>query len=291
MFPTTLFILFTTATSVSGVAISSPQRRDSGVSITPHDKFSSSIGVLGCKINTNRVAYWPSYPSCDSICVKVSANGRSVNLLKIDQSGGAYDISYDAWNYLNCGEGAAESPTAGGGLAATYEDVDMSECADLITEPEGKLAFSAANSMNFVTSCAASSWIGQNFALYNIANSACTYGYDEICTMPDLSQSNQPSCPHQLGLQLPLSTCPVYNIDYSTGVQSLALWEDISEFILSAVWSITKNFKWINLTFATCSQWLAYIDNIIVCHRFNDLVNSIHDKSMAWWTANHLCEA
>lgn len=27
--------------------------------ITPHDMYSSSVGVLGCKIDTNRVAYWP----------------------------------------------------------------------------------------------------------------------------------------------------------------------------------------------------------------------------------------
>lgn len=222
MFVNTLSLIFTAAVSVSGAAIS-PQRRNNSISVTPHDKFSSSIGVLGCKINTNRIAYWPSFPSCDSVCVKVSANGRSVNLLKIDQSGGAYDISYDAWNYLNCGQGAAQEPTTGGGLTAIYEEVDMSECADHITEPEGRLAFSAANSMNFVTSCPADSWIGQNYALYNIANSACTWGYDEVCTMPDLAVSNQPACAHQLGSQVTLATCPVYDIAYATGLESLAV--------------------------------------------------------------------
>ncbi|KAH6656151.1 hypothetical protein BKA67DRAFT_516114 [Truncatella angustata] len=220
MLANTLTVLATAVVSVSGAAIA---RRDNGVSITPHDKFSSSIGVLGCKINTNRVAYWPSFPSCDSICVKVSANGRSVNLLKIDQSGGAHDISYDAWNYLNVGESASTDPTAGGGIPATYEDVDMSECADLINETEGRLAFSAANSMNFVSSCGADTWIGKNFALYNIATSSCTYGYDEVCQYPDLSLGNQPICPHQLGAQPALTTCPVYNIDYLTGSESLAL--------------------------------------------------------------------
>ncbi|KAK6067114.1 hypothetical protein SCUP515_10318 [Seiridium cupressi] len=221
----TLSILATAAASASAAAISSGahQRRDYGVSITPHDSFSSSIGVLGCKINTNRVAYWPSFPSCDSICVKVSANGRSVHLLKIDQSGGAYDISYDAWNYLSTGEGAEADPTMGGGIAATYEDVDMSECAHLITEPEGRLAFSAANSMNFVSSCSPDTWVGQNFAMYNIADSACTWGYDEVCTYPDLAITNQPSCPHQLGSQVALTTCPVYNIAYGTGLLTLAL--------------------------------------------------------------------
>ena len=43
------------------------------------------------------------------MCVKVSANGRSVHLLHLDTSGGAYDISYDAWNYLNIGKSARSS--------------------------------------------------------------------------------------------------------------------------------------------------------------------------------------
>lgn len=207
------------AASVSAIAI--PEvKRSGGVSITPHVSYSSSIGVLGCKIDTNRVAYWPSSPSCNNMCVKVSANGRSVNLLKIDQSGGAYDISYDAWNYLSTGQSAVDNPTMGGGMAATYEDVDMSECADMLKTPDQKLAFTAANSMNFVASCLAepSSWMAQNYALYNMANSACTLGYDEVCSL-DLSVSNQPSCPHQLGVQTP-NTDPndtVENIAYGTG--------------------------------------------------------------------------
>lgn len=48
------------------------------------------------KVNTNRVAYWPMSVGCDNLCVKVSNGDRSVNLLRVDQSGGAYDISYDA---------------------------------------------------------------------------------------------------------------------------------------------------------------------------------------------------
>ncbi len=56
-----------------------------GVSVTPHDMYSSSVGVLGCKINTNRVAYWPMSVDCDNICVQVSYQGRSLNLLRIDQ--------------------------------------------------------------------------------------------------------------------------------------------------------------------------------------------------------------
>ena len=225
-------MLFSTTTTLLGLAAAASaatlpsqfaRRQGGSVSVTPHDRYSSSVGVLGCKINVNRVAYWPSFPGCDDFCVKVTANGRSVNLLKIDQSGGAFDISYDAWNYLVTGQGAEENPTQGGGIDATYETVDPSECADIITEPEGKLAFSAANSMNFVSSCGANTWVGQNLALYNIINTQCTYGYDEVCQMPDPSQGNQPTCPHQLGLTVPLTSQPVWNIDYGTGKKSLAV--------------------------------------------------------------------
>ncbi|KAI2608987.1 uncharacterized protein GGS25DRAFT_531908 [Hypoxylon fragiforme] len=222
-----IFSVFTSAAAVSAAALpsssSSSEKRGGGsISITPHDRWSSSIGVLGCKINPDRVAYWPSAPSCNNICVKVSANGRSVHLLKVDQSGGAHDISYDAWNYLSTGQSATAHPTYGGGIPATWEDAPMSACASLIREPHGRLAFSAANSMNFISSCPAGSWVAEHHALYNIANSACTYGFDEVCTMPPPSEGNQAKCPHQLGRQDPLKSQPVWNIDYGTGKKSLA---------------------------------------------------------------------
>lgn len=193
-----------------------------GISITPHDSFSSSIGVLGCHINTNRVAYWPMQPGCDSLCKKVTSNGRSVHLLHIDTSGGAFDISYDAWNYLNVGAGAAQQPTMGGGIPAEWEDAPMSACADLIKTPDGKLPLMAANSINTYVSCPAGSWLRDNAALYNIANSACTLGYNEVCTL-DLAVSNQPSCPHMLGAQNPLSGLPVTNLAYGTGASAIAI--------------------------------------------------------------------
>lgn len=108
-----------------------------GVSITPHDAFSSSIGVLGCLIDTNRVAYWPMQPDCNNLCKRVTANGRTVTLLQIDTSGGAYDISYDAWNYLSVGASATAQPTMGGGIPAVFEDAPMSECASIIKTPDG----------------------------------------------------------------------------------------------------------------------------------------------------------
>lgn len=189
-----------------------------GVWTTPHDSYSSSVGVLGCKINTDRVAYWPGSIGCDNICVKLSYGGRSVHLLRIDQSGGAYDISYDAWNYLQTGKSAATDPIAGGPVAMEYEEVPASECADLIYTPGAKLPLSASNSINYLASCLEqpSSWVAQNHVLYNICDAICTLGQDEECEL-DLSVSNQPSCPHTLGLTVPLTSAPVYNVQYMTG--------------------------------------------------------------------------
>jgi len=187
------------------------------ISATPHDSYSSSIGVLGCKINTNRVAYWPMAVDCTNICVKVTYASRSVYLLRIDQSGGAYDMSYDAWNYLQTGKSASTDPIAGGGVSMTYEDASPSNCKNLI-QTDG-LPLSAANSMDFLFSCLEQpdSWVGQNHILYNIDDSVCSLGYDEKCSLDWQAGANQPTCPHQLGLQTPLSSSPVYNIRYPTG--------------------------------------------------------------------------
>lgn len=191
-----------------------------GVSITPHDKYSSSIGVLGCKVNTNRIAYFPHFPSCDNLCLKVSANGRSVNLLHIDQSGGAFDVSYDAWNYLNTGANATSTPTMGGGIPAEVEYAPMEECADILND--GQLPLMAANSIGFYVGCPENSWVKRNSALWNIQNCACTLGYNEKCQL-DLAVSNQPSCPHQLGLQTALHGQPVVDIEYGTGAEKVVL--------------------------------------------------------------------
>ena len=220
----------TTITSILGLAAvasslaipAQPLAKRESISITPHDIYSSSIGVLGCKIDTNRVAYFPSMPQCDGMCIKVSANGRSVNLLHIDTSASAYDMSYDAWNYLKTGKSATEDPVMGGGFPATVENVDMSECADLIKTPNKKLGLSAPNSVGFYASCGADSWVGKNAALFNIQDPACTLGVDEVCTL-DMSVSNQPQCPNSiLGSKAKLTDDPVYDIIYPTGKKQLA---------------------------------------------------------------------
>lgn len=190
---------------------------------TPHESYSSSIGVLGCKVNTNRIAYWPNSVDCNNICISLSYEGRTVKLLRIDQSEGAYDVSYDAWNYLYSGYPAAEKPTAGGATAMDYEELPASDCADLIRTKDGKLPLSAANSMNFLASCLASdTWVGKNYVLYNILDPICSWGHDEECNLENWPAANQAKCPHQLGTPTALTSAPVYNIQYTTGKRVLA---------------------------------------------------------------------
>lgn len=194
------------------------------VSVTPHDMYSSSIGALGCKLNTNRVAYWPATPSCNNLCIQLRYQNRTLNVLHIDASGGAYDVSYDAWNYLGFGVSAQTSPQEGGGITMSYTTVPMDQCTDLLAGAGGKLALSASNSINFVAECyeQSGSWVSQNYALYNIVTPVCTYGFDETCTIDLAAGQNQPTCPHTLGLTVPLTTDPVYNIQYGTGKLVLA---------------------------------------------------------------------
>lgn len=85
-------------------------------SITPHASYGSSVGVLGCKIDVNRVAYWPLPVDCDSMCVKLTYEGTSLTVLHIDTSGGNYDISYDAYSKLYCGVPGMDRTCEGGGV-------------------------------------------------------------------------------------------------------------------------------------------------------------------------------
>lgn len=209
------FITTLLAASAAVVSAAPLQSRGATASMTPHEQYSSSIGVLGCKVNTNRIAYWPSSVGCDNICVKVSNAGRSVYLLKIDQSGGAYDISYDAWNYLGFGKAATDEPHQGGGINMQYEDRPAKECAHLMEN--GKLPLTAANSMNYVASCLSqpNSFVAKNYKLYNIMDPVCKWGVDEGCSL-NLSVSNQPTCPSGLGSNQALNL-PVMNVQYGTG--------------------------------------------------------------------------
>ncbi|KAK6082243.1 hypothetical protein SCUP515_02535 [Seiridium cupressi] len=217
----TTLVLLTIVSTVSRVLAS-----DGIIWVTPHDSYSSSIGVLGCKIDTDRVAYWPDSVSCSNICVSVTYSGRTVNLLRVDQSQGAHDVSYDAWNYLYTGYSALDQPTSGGAVEMEYSNLDASECADLIHTDGSKLPLSASNSMNLLASCldsedGDSNWVGDNYVLYNILDSICSWGYDEKCTL-DWPSVNQATCANPLGTPVTLTSEPVYNILYPSGQKALA---------------------------------------------------------------------
>ncbi|KAI3324899.1 hypothetical protein HD806DRAFT_458700 [Xylariaceae sp. AK1471] len=200
------------------------QDGDSGtVFATPHDSYSSSVGVLGCKVNTDRIAYWPGSVDCNNICLSLSYGGRSVKLLRVDQSQGAYDVSYDAWNYLLTGSSATKKPTAGGEVGMQFQYLKPSACSDLIHTDGHKLPLSASNSINFLASCLEQhdSWVANNYVLYNIQDPLCSWGHDEKCDL-DWPNANQPTCPHTLGDPAALTTDPVYNIRYPSGERVLA---------------------------------------------------------------------
>ncbi|KAL1868538.1 hypothetical protein VTK73DRAFT_3630 [Phialemonium thermophilum] len=215
-------LAFTTITLISTTFLASVAAAI-GVAATPHNQYSSSVGVLGCHINTDRVAYWPEPVDCNNICVKLSYGGRSLHLLRVDQSGGAYDVSYDAWNYLLTGRSAKDAPTTGGAISMDYVDVPASECADLLHTAGNKLPLSAPNSMNYLSSCLgqSGSWVANHYVLYNILNPVCTRGHDETCSLNWPAQ-NQATCPHPLGDPAPLTSAPVYNIQYPSGQVVLA---------------------------------------------------------------------
>ena len=206
-------VLFFYTASVAA-ALSTKQALTAG--ITPHVEYSSSVGVIGCKINTSRVAYWPDDVGCNDICVEVSYGGRSVHLLKIDKSTRAHDVSYDAWNYLVYGKSAKEEPHMGGAVEMQYQFVPADRCRPLLFD--GKLPLSAPSSMGYVGHCLMeeNSWVARNYELINIFDSTCHLGWNEVCIL-DMDVSNQPACPNTLGEALPLAGLAVTNIEYGTG--------------------------------------------------------------------------
>ena len=215
--PTVFLVL---AASTSSHATNIEKKASQSEMITPHDEYSSALGVLGCKIDTNRVAYWPDPIGCDDICVKVSNSGRSLNLLRVDYSTGAYDISYDAWNYLGFGMSATVDPKIGGAISMEYEYVPAEECRSLLED--GKLPLSAATGMLYLTACIEMhNWVAQNYELLNIVDPNCQYGYDEICDF-SIEVSSQPTCPHTVGSMHQPTGLEVTNIVYGTGKKEVA---------------------------------------------------------------------
>lgn len=183
------------------------------ISITPHVEYSSSVGVLGCKINTNSVAYWPTPVDCDEICLRLTSTHGSLTVVKIDSSLSANDVSYNTWNFLATGQYATTHPHVGGAISVEYEFVHASECADILYD--GFLPLSAANSMNYLAECLGkpNSWVAQNYMLFNINDPQCKFGHDEQC---NLDEYQHPQCPSTLGGTAALDR-PVVNIEYGTG--------------------------------------------------------------------------
>ncbi|KAK3402371.1 hypothetical protein B0T20DRAFT_432198 [Sordaria brevicollis] len=196
--------------------------------LTPHDHFSSSVGVLGCKTDTNHFAYWPEAISCNDFCIEVSYDGRSALFMHLDNSAGAHDVSFENWNYLETGYPASEKThiKESAGFTATYKTVDPNRCRGLIKTSSGKMPFSAATSINFVANCVLNqpnSWVAQNFELWNIYDSQCNLGHNELCETPDFKAGfNQAKCGHTLGSQDPLVGQDVWNILYPSGNRSEA---------------------------------------------------------------------
>lgn len=215
--------VFVATALLANAAVVAAANAGTKVWATPHDSYSSSIGVLGCKVNTDRVAYWPDTVTCDNICVSLSYEDRQLYLLRIDQSGGAHDVSYDAWNYLYTGKSATDKPVAGGAIEMTAQAADPSKCKDLIHTKGSKLPLSAANSMNYLSDCLSKSdsWVAKHFVLYNVLDPICTLGHDEECKL-DWPAQNQASCSHTLGKPDTLKGSPVYNIRYPSGEKVLA---------------------------------------------------------------------
>jgi hypothetical protein len=170
--------------------------RSTGViSLNSHVQYSSSMGVLGCMINTNRIAYWPLTPPCDNPCVKLTApNGNTINVLHIDTSGGSYDISMDAYKTLKYGPGWRTINTLPEAMwdGVKYEYVPIDQCADILHN--GKLPV-MAKSPNKHLECKASSpasiW-ATGVELYDIDDTQCLRGVMQTCQI--LPGDNNPKC-------------------------------------------------------------------------------------------------
>lgn len=196
------------------------------ISATSHQQFSSSIGVLGCKIETDFVAYWPEKIDCDNICVEVAYEDRSVYLLRVDNSGGAHDISYNAFNYLATGKYATEgtgTAQAFGGITMKYTTVDAEKCKPLLKD--GVLPMSAPTGSGLTVACSPGQGSWSNLiGLYNIYNPLCTIGKDDKCTFDRVT--NQFDCgASKLGDQTPItnSVLQVWDVKYMSGKRVKAL--------------------------------------------------------------------
>ncbi|KAJ4367830.1 hypothetical protein N0V86_009667 [Didymella sp. IMI 355093] len=165
------------------------------IALDSHVEYSSSTGVIGCLINTNRIAYFPMMPPCSNPCIKLTApNGNSINVLHIDQSGGSYDISMDAYKTLKYGAGWKSINTLPEAKwdGVTYEYVSMDQCGGIL--PQGTLPV-IAKSPNKYVECAASepqSFWATHTQFYDIDDTRCLRGVMQTCEM--VPPNNTPTC-------------------------------------------------------------------------------------------------
>ncbi|KAF2867499.1 hypothetical protein BDV95DRAFT_582280 [Massariosphaeria phaeospora] len=182
---------FLAALALTSATFASPiVKRQGSASFTPHDSFQGQ-GVLGCKIDINRVTYFPSYDNLN-YCVKASSKGRSVHLLQVGWSASElHEMSWDAWNYLNSGKSAYDYPTYGGGIPGTWEKVPNEECKDLIKTSDGAFPVQYTEVPTYLALKAA----GAPAHLYNFWDPQCNNGIDEVCKLPDFAGANMAECP------------------------------------------------------------------------------------------------
>jgi hypothetical protein len=160
------------------------------ITIMPQADYASSLGVLGCKVNTDLAASWPKPADCENLCIRITTSTRTLHVLHVDQSASAYGISSYAWDVLTSGE---TSPAGEGALIA-YEFVSTRECTHILHEDA--LPLSATISVGFLTRCLSdpNSWVAQNFRLFNFHDPQYQEGAEEECDL-DLSIRQQPFCP------------------------------------------------------------------------------------------------
>lgn len=194
---------------------------------TPHVQFASSAGVLGCKININRVGYLPTFPGCDNMCVRIRnpVTDFQLTVLHVDQSQGAHDISADAFAFLITGKGALGQTVPSDPTEMEYSVVPMEQCHEHIHTEGNKMPIIAVNP-NAVVNCMQNSprsWLARNHVLLNYANSCCTLGSETVCSFPSPYYGGaQPVCEKGvLGLQTPCKT-QAMNIDMQ-GVEAPAV--------------------------------------------------------------------
>jgi hypothetical protein len=169
-----------------GHQYSSKRATTGTIALRPHVEYDSSMGVIGCLINTNRIAYWPLPPPCDNPCVKLTApNGNTINVLHIDKSTSSYDISMDAFKTLKYGADwrSVNTQVESEWEGVQYEYVSMDQCAGIL--PDGTLPLIAKSTQSYdncVKSEPQSFW-AKNSQFWDVDDGRCLRGKLQKCEL------------------------------------------------------------------------------------------------------------